>query len=275
MNGYNFTERVRRVLAIAREEAGRLRHEYVGTEHILLGLTHEGPDGMAGAVLFNFGIDPDAIRARVEELVTEGRASHVTGPDLPYTSRAKKTLELAMTEARELRHSYVGTEHVLLGLLREGKGVAAQVLGEFGVTLEKVRSETLRLLGSEMREDERRVAAAAAAAGASRPHRPPGVPLRPPGRPAWPAMMSALNAAELRRAEAEAIRLELETQWLHVRHMIELGMSTGTPVRLARAADHSLWVVLGEDLMRVRVPGSGTGAGPGSAPEPSSGSTGQ
>src|SRR6266571_4715334 len=93
MNGYNFTDRVRKVLQMAREEAARLHHEYVGTEHILLGLIREG----------------EAVAA---------------GPDLPYTSRAKKVLELAMSEARELNHSYVGTEHLLLGLLREEKGIA-------------------------------------------------------------------------------------------------------------------------------------------------------
>ena len=149
MNGYNFTERVRKVLAMAREEAARLHHEYVGTEHILLGLIREG-EGVAAAVLQNLSVDLDEIQQKIEETVKKGKASQATGPDLPYTSRAKKVLELAMGEARELNHSYVGTEHLLLGLLREEKGIAAQVLTDAGVNLDAARAETLRLLGTEM-----------------------------------------------------------------------------------------------------------------------------
>jgi ATP-dependent Clp protease ATP-binding subunit ClpC len=149
MNGYNFTDRVRKVLQMAREEAARLHHEYVGTEHILLGLIREG-EGVAAAVLTNLNVDLDDIQQKIEETVKKGKAAAAPGPDLPYTSRAKKVLELAMTEARELNHSYVGTEHLLLGLLREEKGIAAQVLTDAGVTLEQSRAETLRLLGSDM-----------------------------------------------------------------------------------------------------------------------------
>ena len=149
MNGYNFTERVRKVLAMAREEAARLHHEYVGTEHILLGLIREG-EGVAAAVLQHLNVDLDEIQQKIEETVKKGKAAQATGPDLPYTSRAKKVLELAMGEARELGHSYVGTEHLLLGLLREEKGIAAQVLADANVTLEAARAETLRLLGTEL-----------------------------------------------------------------------------------------------------------------------------
>ncbi|MBK6842090.1 MAG: ATP-dependent Clp protease ATP-binding subunit [Gemmatimonadetes bacterium] len=149
MNGYNFTERVRKVLQMAREEAQRLHHEYVGTEHILLGLIREG-EGVAAAVLQNLNVDLDEIQQKIEETVKKGKAAQTTGPDLPYTSRAKKVLELAMSEARELNHSYVGTEHLLLGLLREEKGIAAQVLTDAGVNLDAARAETLRLLGTEM-----------------------------------------------------------------------------------------------------------------------------
>ncbi|MCC7053348.1 MAG: ATP-dependent Clp protease ATP-binding subunit [Gemmatimonadaceae bacterium] len=149
MNGYNFTERVRKVLAMAREEAARLHHEYVGTEHILLGLIREG-EGVAAAVLQSLNVDLDEIQQKIEDTVKKGKAAQATGPDLPYTSRAKKVLELAMSEARELNHSYVGTEHLLLGLLREEKGIAAQVLTESGVNLDAARAETLRLLGTEM-----------------------------------------------------------------------------------------------------------------------------
>ena len=170
MNGYNFTERVRKVLQLAREEAITLRHEYVGTEHMLLGLCAEG-DGVADAALTNLGVDTEAVREQILQTVRPGKddgsdaapaAGGILGAiagsmgfarqgrDMPYTSRAKKVLELAMSEARELNHSYVGTEHLLLGLMREEKGIAAQVLGSMGVTLAAVRDEVVRLLGTEM-----------------------------------------------------------------------------------------------------------------------------
>jgi len=145
---YNFTDRVRKVLAMAREEAIRLQHDYVGTEHVLLGLIREG-EGVAAAVLTNLAADLDEIQRLVEQHVRKGKSTATIG-ELPYTSRAKKVLEYAMAEARELNHSYVGTEHLLLGLLREEKGLAAKVLGELGIGLEEARSETLKLLGTEM-----------------------------------------------------------------------------------------------------------------------------
>ena len=145
---YNFTDRVRKVLAMAREEAIRLQHDYVGTEHILLGLIREG-EGVAAAVLMNLNVDLEQIHERVEESVRKGKATIALG-ELPYTSRAKKVLEYAMAEARELNHSYVGTEHLLLGLLREEKGIAAQVLNSLGVSLEEARAQTLKLLGSDV-----------------------------------------------------------------------------------------------------------------------------
>jgi ATP-dependent Clp protease ATP-binding subunit ClpC len=145
---YNFTDRVRKVLAMAREEAIRLQHDYVGTEHILLGLIREG-EGVAAAVLANLNVDLEQIQERIEESVRKGKATIALG-ELPYTSRAKKVLEYAMAEARELNHSYVGTEHLLLGLLREEKGIAAQVLNSLGVSLEDARAETLKLLGSDI-----------------------------------------------------------------------------------------------------------------------------
>jgi ATP-dependent Clp protease ATP-binding subunit ClpC len=149
---YNFTDRVRKVLAMAREEAIRLQHDYVGTEHILLGLIREG-EGVAAAVLQNLSVDLDQIHERVEESVRKGKATIALG-ELPYTSRAKKVLEFAMAEARDFNHSYVGTEHLLLGLLREEKGIAAQVLNSLGVTLDEARGETLKVLGSDMSPSE-------------------------------------------------------------------------------------------------------------------------
>ena len=145
---YNFTDRVRKVLAMAREEAIRLQHDYVGTEHILLGLIREG-EGVAAAVLTNLSVDLEQIHERVEESVRKGKATIALG-ELPYTSRAKKVLEFAMAEARDFNHSYVGTEHLLLGLLREEKGIAASVLNSLGVTLDEARAETLKVLGSDV-----------------------------------------------------------------------------------------------------------------------------
>jgi ATP-dependent Clp protease ATP-binding subunit ClpC len=132
MNGYNFSERVRRSLFLAREEALRLNHEYVGTEHVLLGLLRVD-DSSAVDVLRQLDIDIEGIRRTIETTVQSGTTPPRAAVDLPYTSRAKKVLELSMAAARELGHSYVGTEHLLLGLLREGHGIAAQVLNDAGL----------------------------------------------------------------------------------------------------------------------------------------------
>ncbi|HEX7242258.1 MAG TPA: Clp protease N-terminal domain-containing protein, partial [Longimicrobiaceae bacterium] len=164
---YNFTDRVRKVLAMAREEAIRLQHDYVGTEHILLGLIREG-EGVAAAVLNNLAVDLEQVQEKVEESVRRGKATIALG-ELPYTSRAKKVLEFAMAEARELNHSYVGTEHLLLGLLREEKGIAAEVLGQLGVSLEDARRETLKLLGSEPSTSTPTASGALGGASASTP----------------------------------------------------------------------------------------------------------
>jgi ATP-dependent Clp protease ATP-binding subunit ClpC len=159
MSGYSFTERVRRVIAMAREEAILLRHEYVGTEHILLGLIREG-EGLAITVLQNLSASPPEIGDAMLETIAAGR-SWSGATELPYTARAKKVLELAMAEAREMHHSYVGTEHLLLGLLAERTGIAAQALTRRGITLENVRAETLRLLGSASSDAGRHTASSA------------------------------------------------------------------------------------------------------------------
>lgn len=148
MNGYNFTERMRRVLGMARDESVRLRHEYVGTEHLLLAIIREG-ESIAAAVLQNLGADLAAMAKQIEETVQMGKESGPPGADLPYTSRSKKALELAMDEASKLNHKYVGTEHLLLGLIREEKGIAAQVIMYNHVYLDAAREETIRLLGTD------------------------------------------------------------------------------------------------------------------------------
>lgn len=176
MNGYNFTERVRKVLAMAREQATRLHHEYVGTEHILLAIAHES-EGVASAVLENLGVSRAEIITRVETIVQKGKSDAFVGPDLPYTSRAKKILELSMSEARVMSHSYVGTEHLLLGVLAEQKGIGAQVLLSLGLTPEKAREETLRLLGSEVPKQAPARPAHPTAPGYARSRSPYGVAL--------------------------------------------------------------------------------------------------
>lgn len=179
MNGYNFTERVRKVLAMAREESANLRHEYVGTEHILLGLIDEG-EGVAATVLQNLHVDLDDLKYRIETTVKRGQPGTRTGPDLPYTSRAKKVLELSMKHARDLQHSYVGTEHLLLGLIAEQKGIAAQVLTDQGVTLETASAETLRILGTEMPTAQQPLREIVEFRKAGLPATSPGARIEPP-----------------------------------------------------------------------------------------------
>jgi ATP-dependent Clp protease ATP-binding subunit ClpC len=139
-----FTERAQKVLALAQEEAIRLSHNNIGTEHILLGLVREG-EGIAAKALYGLGLGSDKIQKEVETLIGKGQETSQT---IHYTPRAKKVIELSMDEARKLGHSYVGTEHILLGLIREGEGVAARVLNNLGVSLNKARQQVLQLLGS-------------------------------------------------------------------------------------------------------------------------------
>ncbi len=141
-----FTERARRVIILAQEEAKRLTHSAVGTEHILLGIVREG-EGLASKVLESLNISPERVRAEIESAI--GRGERTPHEEVTFTPRAKKVLELALDEARRLGHNYIGTEHLLLGLIREGEGVAARVLGAMGADLERVRSQMVYLLGEE------------------------------------------------------------------------------------------------------------------------------
>jgi len=151
-----FTDRARRVVVLAHEEARLLRHHYIGTEHILLGLINEG-QGLAAQALESLGVSLHAARAEVRETVGEGKkapAGHI-----PFTPQAKKVLELSLREALHLGHNYIGTEHILLGLLREGDGVAVQVLVRLGVDLNDVRRSVIRLLrGGQSAEYSERAA---------------------------------------------------------------------------------------------------------------------
>ena len=149
--GDSFTERVRKVLAMARKEASQRGRSSVGTEHILLGLIREGA-GVGAAVLQNLAVDFDALQQEIESVTATREPTPPVRSGFPYTSGARRVMELSMNEARELNHTYVGTEHLLLGLLREDKGIAAQVLMSADVTVERARKEALRLLGAADQE---------------------------------------------------------------------------------------------------------------------------
>ena len=151
-----FTDRARRVVVLAQEEARMLNHNYIGTEHILLGLIHEG-EGVAAKSLESLGISLEGVRSQVEEIIGQGQQA--PSGHIPFTPRAKKVLELSLREALQLGHNYIGTEHILLGLIREGEGVAAQVLVKLGADLNRVRQQVIQLLsgyqGKEPHRDRR------------------------------------------------------------------------------------------------------------------------
>jgi len=138
-----FTERARKVLSLAQEEAQRFQHNYIGTEHLLLGLVREG-EGVAAKVLSNLGVELNKVREAVEAII--GRGDRIVLGEIGLTPRAKKVIELAVDEARRLNHHYIGTEHILLGLVREGEGIGARVLESLGVNLEKVRTQSIQVL---------------------------------------------------------------------------------------------------------------------------------
>jgi ATP-dependent Clp protease ATP-binding subunit ClpC len=164
-----FTDRARRVVVLAQEEARLLKHNYIGTEHILLGLIHEG-EGVAAKALESLGISLEAVRTQVEEIIGQGQQS--PSGHIPFTPRAKKVLELSLREALQLGHNYIGTEHILLGLIREGEGVAAQVLVKLGADLTRVRQQVIQLVNGHSGKEE-----AAAGAGAGQgAGRDPGTP---------------------------------------------------------------------------------------------------
>lgn len=140
-----FTERARTVLTLSQEEAQRLQHNYIGTEHLLLGLVREG-NGIAAKVLISMGASPTGIRKRIEHIIGKGKNVRFSHGQLPLTPRAKKVIELAVDEARHLNHQYVGTEHLLLGMLRESDGIGAGVLEDMGIDLQKARREVMLAL---------------------------------------------------------------------------------------------------------------------------------
>jgi ribosomal protein L37AE/L43A len=144
-----FTERARKVLSLAQEEAQRLQHNYIGTEHLLLGLVGEG-EGVAAKVLTHLGVDLEKVRKAVEGII--GRGERVVLGEIGLTPRAKKVIELAVDEARRLNHDFIGTEHLLLGLIREGEGIGAGVLESFGLSLQQVRAQTIQVLNEHKQQ---------------------------------------------------------------------------------------------------------------------------
>jgi ATP-dependent Clp protease ATP-binding subunit ClpC len=179
-----FTDRARRVVVLAQEEARMLNHNYIGTEHLLLGLIHEG-EGVAAKALESLGVSLEAVRAQVEEIIGQGQQA--PSGHIPFTPRAKKVLELSLRESRQLGHDYIGTEHILLGLLREGDGVAAQVLVRLGADLNRVRQQVIELLHGRRGEEP-----AAPAAGGRERRLPPEIASR------LDAIGSRLSAVEQR-----------------------------------------------------------------------------
>ena len=159
-----FTERARQVVVLAQDEARALKHNYIGTEHILLGLLRE-EEGLAARVLDSLDITVEEVRAQVARIV--GQGDEVTTGQIPFTPRAKKVLELALREALSLGHNYIGTEHILLGLVRENEGVAARILLDFDADAEKIRNEIIRMLSGPGRRRP-------AARGGQAPRRQPG-----------------------------------------------------------------------------------------------------
>src|SRR6266851_3754934 len=179
-----FTDRARRVVVLAQEEARTLNHNYIGTEHVLLGLIHEG-EGVAAKALESLGISLEAVRQQVEEII--GQGPRAPSGHIPFTPRAKKVLELSLRESMQLGHNYIGTEHILLGLLREGEGVAAQVLVRLGADLNRVRQQVIQLLHGHQGEEP-----AGSAAGGRQRGLPPEIAAR------LDALGSRLSAVEQR-----------------------------------------------------------------------------
>jgi hypothetical protein len=210
-----FTDRARRVVVLAQEEARLLNHGYIGTEHLLLGLIHEA-EGVAALALEALGIRLEAVRAEVVEII--GQGSEPPGAHLPFTPRAKKVLEFSLREALELGHSYIGTEHILLGLIREGQGVAAQVLVKLGADLPRARRQVIMLLsdqGGGPPAQER-------VAGRGMPTAVAGGPAFRAQEPAELVRVLPLAREVVRRGGYRVVLISLEvwSGWLHLRYAL-------------------------------------------------------
>jgi len=222
-----FTDRARRVVVLAQEESRELGHDHIGTEHLLLGLVRE-TEGIAAQALAALDVDLDVVRARVEERI--GHGSGQPKGHIPFTPRAKKVLEMSLREALQLKHDYIGTEHILLGLLREGEGVACQVLMNMGVTLDVARQEVIGLLATMGEAD----AVAAERGGGAGSGRTPFAAARRLGR-------ASSSGARLRRNEGEPERTpvcptcdaDLSSSLRHRIQVVPHGSEDGAPRRQA------------------------------------------
>jgi ATP-dependent Clp protease ATP-binding subunit ClpC len=220
-----FTDRARRVVVLAQEESRMLNHNYIGTEHILLGLAHEG-EGVAAIALAELDISLESVREKVLEIVGPGEETP-TG-HIPFTPRAKKVLELALREALQLGHNYIGTEHILLGLIREAEGVAAQVLTSLGADLEKVRETVIRLLSDSVGRKEATTGAElddplSAIAESVITHQP-GM-LGPANTPICPGCRSSL--AETAAVETREVMSGDEPQVIKIAYCTKCGIALG------------------------------------------------
>jgi Clp amino terminal domain, pathogenicity island component len=249
-----FTDRARRVVVLAQEEARLLNHNYIGTEHILLGLIHEG-EGVAAKALESLGISLEAVRAQVEEIIGQGQSAP-TG-HIPFTPRAKKVLELSLREALQLGHNYIGTEHILLGLIREGEGVAAQVLVKLGADLSRVRQQVIQLLSGYAGGEG--VATGREASGVARVVGGPGV-FREQQPPELVRVVSLAHEVVRRPGwRLVLISLEVWSGWLDLRYaLLALAPLTAAPIP---DAGHR-WRLSDDVGTTYELVGTTTGAGP-------------
>jgi Clp amino terminal domain, pathogenicity island component len=236
-----FTDRARRVVVLAQEEARLLNHNYIGTEHILLGVLSE-PDGVAAETLRSMGVSLDAVRHDVEEII--GRGSTVPGPHIPFTPRAKKVLELSLREALQLGHNYIGTEHILLGLLREGEGVAVQVLVKRGVALSEVRQQVVALVEQRPAGEAGIAVGQSQLGGFSAGMRSPfvvGTAYHQPREEAEPPELARVipiaRTIEIEGVQLVLLSLEVWSRWLDLRLAVvglELGRLAEPPLPYGR-----------------------------------------
>ena len=251
-----FTDRARRVVVLAQEEARLLNHDYIGTEHILLGLVHE-EQGVAARALTELDISLEAVRTEVQETVGQGQSP--PPGHIPFTPRAKKVLELSLREAIQLGHNYIGTEHILLGLIREGEGVAAQVLSKLGAGQERVRQQVIQLLSGYAGG----VPPEQVAAGSSRP--PVGAVAAGPGayrEQEAPELVRVVPLArEIYRGSGYRIvllSLEVWSGWLDLRYAL---LSAGPPPVPVMPDAPLEWGLADDAGTTYRLAGVGTSAG--------------
>jgi ATP-dependent Clp protease ATP-binding subunit ClpA len=239
-----FTDRARKVVVLAQEEARMLNHKTIGTEHILLGLIHEG-EGVAAKALESLGISLEAVRQQVEEII--GLGQEAQSGHIPFTPRAKKVLEFTLQEALQLGHNYIGTEHILLGLIREGEGVAAQVLVKLGADLSRVRQQVIQLLSGHAARGE--LETASTSPRADQEEEPEEETEKQEALPRFPQAMvvDLLRAGELMRAVTLEALLDL---WRGDLDRLESHL--GAAVRLAALSGDTRQLLALRQIVEIR-----------------------